>query len=328
MLQPMISLIIPIYNSEKFLWRTLESVQNQTWKYFEAICVNDGSPDNSLEIIKQFAAKDTRFKLINKPNGGLPSARNIGLEKANGQYIMFLDGDDYIHPQAMEVALAAIMRANADVCQFGYQEVQVDERIKTEPVSVDCLTTTVNEPAVGYIKNRSVPQILVWNKIYNADLAKSHTFYPIQPGEDDIYSLQTHLQANKFITIEPKLLYYVQNPLSVMHTIDAEKMYKNRYVVNQYFKEVLNKYLEKSTNLQINKAIKQYLQNYERDTFKDMIIKPLRKKTKNAIIAQNFMQYKKDIAQNGISSLKFKQKLIFKLLNKQHYKLARLLTAI
>ena len=102
---PAISLIIPIYNVANYLTRTLESVKNQTFKDFEVICVNDGSSDNSAVIAKSFADTDERFRLINQENTGLSGARNTGLKNSRGEYIMFLDGDDYYHKQCIEQKL-------------------------------------------------------------------------------------------------------------------------------------------------------------------------------------------------------------------------------
>ena len=101
---PAISVIIPIYNVEKYLRRCLDSVKNQTFQDWEAICVNDGSPDNSAAILAEFAAGDARFKVVNKENGGLSDARNAGMQVATGEYILYLDSDDFIHPQTLEIA--------------------------------------------------------------------------------------------------------------------------------------------------------------------------------------------------------------------------------
>jgi glycosyltransferase involved in cell wall biosynthesis len=93
---PKVSIVIPVYNVEKYLRQCLDSVVNQTLKDIEIICVNDGSTDNSLQILEEYANKDDRIKIINKDNGGLSSARNAGLEIATGVYIGFVDSDDYI----------------------------------------------------------------------------------------------------------------------------------------------------------------------------------------------------------------------------------------
>lgn len=117
---PAISIIIPVYNVEKYLRRCLDSVLNQTFSDWEAICVNDGSPDNSDKILAEYAARDKRFKIVNKKNGGLSDARNAGFPVATGKYIMYLDSDDFIHPQTMELAYHMAMRDNSDIVSFTY----------------------------------------------------------------------------------------------------------------------------------------------------------------------------------------------------------------
>lgn len=115
---PAISVIIPIYNVEKFLRRCLDSVLNQTMGDWEAICVNDGSPDNSAEILKEYAARDKRFKIVTKENGGLSSARNAGMVVARGDYVLYLDSDDFIHPQLMEITYNLAQREKSDIVSF------------------------------------------------------------------------------------------------------------------------------------------------------------------------------------------------------------------
>ena len=120
---PAISIIIPVYNVEKYLRRCLDSVLNQTFTDWQAICVNDGSPDGSGEILAEYAARDSRFIIVNKENGGLSDARNAGLPHATGEYIMYLDSDDFIHPQTMEIAYHMARRDNSDIVSFTYDRV-------------------------------------------------------------------------------------------------------------------------------------------------------------------------------------------------------------
>lgn len=120
---PAISIIIPIYKVEKYLRRCLNSVKNQTFHDWEAICVNDGSPDNSAKILDEFAAQDARFKIINKENGGLSDARNVGMDHATGDYILYLDSDDFIHPQTMEIAYSLALRKSVDIVSFTYDRI-------------------------------------------------------------------------------------------------------------------------------------------------------------------------------------------------------------
>ena len=103
-MKPKISIIIPMYNVEKYLRRCLDSVLNQTFADWQGILVDDGSPDNSGAIAEEYASRDKRFVVIHKENGGLSDARNAGFPYADGEYIMYLDSDDFIHPQTMEIA--------------------------------------------------------------------------------------------------------------------------------------------------------------------------------------------------------------------------------
>ena len=120
---PAISIIIPVYNVEKYLRRCLDSVLNQTFTDWQAVCVNDGSPDGSDKILAEYAARDKRFVIVNKENGGLSDARNAGLPHATGEYIMYLDSDDFIHPQTMEIAHYMAKRDNSDIVSWTYDRI-------------------------------------------------------------------------------------------------------------------------------------------------------------------------------------------------------------
>lgn len=120
----MISIIIPIYNIADCVHYSIESVLNQTYSDFELILVNDGSTDNSLEIVSKYAINNKKVKLVDKKNGGLSSARNAGIDIAIGEYILFLDGDDYYHPMTLEILnQIRLDNDNPDFIQFAYSEV-------------------------------------------------------------------------------------------------------------------------------------------------------------------------------------------------------------
>lgn len=110
-----ISVIIPIYNVEQYLRRCLDSVLCQTFSDWEAVCVNDGSPDNSAAILDEYAARDSRIRVITQKNGGLSDARNTGMKHARGEYVLYLDSDDFIHPQTMEISYALAKRDDSDI---------------------------------------------------------------------------------------------------------------------------------------------------------------------------------------------------------------------
>ena len=114
-LQPLISVVIPAYNAEQFLDETLESVLSQTYENWECIIVNDGSTDNTESVAKKWCEKDSRFRLTNKENGGLSSARNWGIKESKAEYIAFLDADDILTPDSLEVRINVLIEQNVDL---------------------------------------------------------------------------------------------------------------------------------------------------------------------------------------------------------------------
>lgn len=128
--KPKVSVIIPVYNVERDLDKSLKTIENQTFKDIEIICVNDGSKDNSLEILKNHAQKDSRIRIMDQKNQGAGAARNSGLKAAQGEYIYFCDGDDYVLPHALEKAMKIFSKyKNLDAVQFGVSRVGYDERV-------------------------------------------------------------------------------------------------------------------------------------------------------------------------------------------------------
>ena len=121
-----VSVIVPVYNIENYIEGCIKSLISQTYTNEEIILVNDGSTDNSLNVCEQFAGLDNRIKIVNKTNGGLSSARNAGIDVATGDYIMFIDGDDYIAANTLLELVSQIEKYDADIVQFGYVETNAD----------------------------------------------------------------------------------------------------------------------------------------------------------------------------------------------------------
>lgn len=325
--QPVVSIVIPAYNVGNFLQHTLLSVQNQTWKDFEVICINDGSSDDSLEIIKKFTKSDKRFKIINKKNEGVSLARNDGMKMAQGKYIMFLDGDDYLHPYAIATALAAIARSGADVCRFGYKKVAIDEKIECKPIAKGEYFKVINQPELEYIRERPAADVYIWDKIYKSDVAKKFSFFPIQPGEDDIYSLQVLLNIKRYVVIESCLIYNVQHEQSIMHNTQSEQWIKNRFTQEKIFTNILTEYLKEYPRSYLKKTVDKYRLESERRMIKNFLITPIRKGADDVTILQNYNLYKQRIEEGNcyLPAIKLKYKIILKLLEKQHFKLVRIL---
>ncbi len=144
---PEISIIIPVYKVEKFLPQCLDSLKNQTFQNFEAICVDDGSPDNCGKILDDYARFDNRFKVIHKQNGGLSSARNAAIPLISAPYTMFLDSDDALHKQTFALLLRSIKETRTDVVWF-------DSISFTDDIPDDF---PVNMPPVSKLKTFTLP---------------------------------------------------------------------------------------------------------------------------------------------------------------------------
>ena len=123
----LISVIVPIYNVENYLRMCLDSIQNQTYKNFECLLINDGSPDNSAEICREYVAKDSRFRYFEKENGGVSSARNYGVELAEGSFITFVDPDDWLEPNYLEILYLKMIEYGADVAVDTYKKYSVSD---------------------------------------------------------------------------------------------------------------------------------------------------------------------------------------------------------
>ena len=120
MADELISIIVPIYNVEKYLRQCLDSILNQTYQNFECLLINDGSPDNSADICREYVEKDSRFKYFEKENGGLSDARNYGIRQSKGSYITFVDSDDWLEENAVEILMKRAEETGADLIYFNF----------------------------------------------------------------------------------------------------------------------------------------------------------------------------------------------------------------
>ncbi|MED3085493.1 glycosyltransferase [Bacillus toyonensis] len=173
----LISLIIPVYNAEKFLPRCLDSVKNQIYNELEIILVNDGSTDHSGLICDEYSKKDKRFIVIHKENGGVSSARNVGLDVASGKYIGFVDPDDWIESTMFEKLYQLIEKNQADIAACGYIRETADGIALGNNIESDVKTLS-KEETLNTILNPNGFRGFLWNKLFSIDvLNKGHKMY-------------------------------------------------------------------------------------------------------------------------------------------------------
>lgn len=219
----MVSIIVPVYNVEKYLPRCVASLRAQTLTDIEIILVDDGSPDGCPEMCDRFAAEDKRIRVLHKPNGGLSSARNAGLDVATGKYIGFVDSDDTVKPDMYEKMVMAIEKDSTDFVMSDYIRVPSDspEYLKTTDIpggkysKADIRKTVFPSLIMGGDLNYG-PLLSVWHCLYRADFLKQNNLRfenDVRWSEDNIFSAEVGYCANGFTYLKDEGLYcYYQNP--------------------------------------------------------------------------------------------------------------------
>ncbi len=222
---PKVSIIVPFYNVEKYIGKCLDSIKNQSFTDFEALLINDGSPDSSIEIAEKFAAEDKRFRVYTKPNGGLSDARNYGLARAEGEFVVLIDSDDYLHRDYLKVMVNECDSNNADVayCRFSYSFFMGKLTI---PMPFNARRGVLDtETAVNKLVSDTSLRSYAWNKIYRRTLFTDNDItYPKMYFEDIATSPRVMYHANRVAISNKFLYYYVKRFGSIMATMNAKKI--------------------------------------------------------------------------------------------------------
>jgi glycosyltransferase involved in cell wall biosynthesis len=213
---PKVSIIVPVYNVEKYLEKCLDSLINQTLKDIEIICINDGSLDNSINILEKYAIKDNRLKIISQKNAGLSAARNTGINAASGDYIGFCDSDDWVSLDFYEKLYKCAVQNNTDIACGEIIKIRKGKEKKFLTYNNETIAKTYLEK----LQSCNVPDYsYVWNKIYRLSKIKKHNLY-FEEGityEDIIFSPQALFYLDKTVTIKNTYYYYLSRKTSITH---------------------------------------------------------------------------------------------------------------
>ncbi len=203
----LISIIVPVYNAEKYLDQCVESLMAQTYGNLEIILINDGSKDASAQMCDAYAAKDERIVVIHKQNGGVSAARNDGLEKAHGEYVMFVDSDDFIRPTIVERMYSALCERQADLCICGHVVVTQTEE-KSGPVFDDAFLSGDKEIA-EFVNNNYLSPLVAppWARLLKRALV-SRFKQGMALGEDMLFNMEYFGQAKSMVLICENLYCY------------------------------------------------------------------------------------------------------------------------
>lgn len=309
-----ISVIVPVYNVEKYLNKCINSILNQTFKDFELIIIDDGSSDKSGLICDEYEKKDKRIKVIHQENKGLSAARNIGIDLAIGDYITFIDSDDYIDENYLCIFYSVISKNNADIVMGG--NIIVNEDITTSDSLNKKYSFEIIEKRETYKKmmNNETITFSAWAKLYKSNLIKKIK-YPIGKYYEDVYVINDIIEcADKIIFTNYNGYYYLKRDDSIINScmntrhmdlIDAATKYKDFMICNY---PELNSYTIKGfiiSNFMI----------YNKAVLSDKFVNECK------YIRKNILKYKKDVFFTTEFSLKIKLQTLLLWFGSDIYKL-------
>lgn len=229
---------MPVYNVKKYLDRSILSVLNQSFKDIEFIIINDGSTDGSHETIDSYLKKDKRIKYIHQANKGVSTARNIALSMALGDYVYFIDADDYIDKNLLLDMVSQIDKFNPDIIFFGYEmdSVRSGRKIDKIPYETSYLNRAEFVTNFGLIEN-SVDINSLWNKVYsNSFLSEIGAGFPdMSVGEDAVFNYYCLQNVRDISLVKEKYYYYsFERPGSAINTVSLGRMRQRLRVINEY----------------------------------------------------------------------------------------------
>lgn len=242
------SIIVPVYNVEQYLKQCLDSIVKQTFEEFEVICINDGSTDNSFNILKEYARKDNHFKLISQENQGQGIARNKGIDIATGKYLLFVEPDDWIEANTLELIYKRAEKCQANVLQFDYDIYNNSKKTHKYKNFYQIAKRKFGYNLKKYdyynwqiFKKNMFREIgfAVWNKAYLTSYIKKNNirFAPSKIGEDHIFTIKALLSASKIYYLNKNLYNYRIRHGSAVNTASDQKFcaFENIELVKQLF---------------------------------------------------------------------------------------------
>ena len=280
-----VSIVMPVYNVEKFVGKSITSVLNQTYTNWELIVVNDGSTDSSLSICEQYGRKDSRIKIYTQKNAGLSAACNKGAELASGDYLAALDSDDYYESEMLAKMITAIDTQNAQIAVCGHV---LDFEDHSETVTVSDTIIKIDKlTALKKLIGDKTIRSYRWNKLIRMDIAKSVT-HPVGKSFEDIYTMhEIFSKADKVVLLPDVLYHYVQRSGSIIYggggkQLDVLEAYEEqlRYIKVNH---------PELTNLSYMNCISQCitLLQRDRDNFRSSVVAFYRKNINDIMLCKS-----------------------------------------
>lgn len=252
----LVSIIVPIYNVEKYLKKCIESIINQTYKNIEIILVDDGSPDKCGEICEEYSKKDNRIVVIHKQNGGLSDARNKGIKVAKGKYITFVDSDDYVDYRYIELLYKAVKENNTKIAQCNIAKVNMSGNIIARLGYKENSIKTSKNMLNDIYSSHLIENIVVWNKLYLKEMFNNISFPVGKIHEDEFTTFKILYNVDKISIVNEYLYYYRQTDESII----GKKFNKKRMDLLEALEERISFLKEKKEYDLYKKTLKYYIE--------------------------------------------------------------------
>lgn len=255
-MEDLVSIVVPVYNVEKYLKKSIESILNQTYKNVEILLVDDGSTDSSGQICDSFSKVDPRIRVFHKANGGLSDARNFGIEQMKGQYVAFIDSDDYISKDYVWKLYSSIKNNDSEVsiCSFSLVD-EKGEKIKDELLDSGEVCLSGKQILEKVLTADGYRYVVAWNKLYRSTLFEKFQFKIGKLYEDEFLNYPLFWECQKVSIVEEPLYLYVQREGSIVQsnmTLEKIKMKDEMHTSRIEF------YSDKGHSFLHEKACQQY----------------------------------------------------------------------
>lgn len=338
-----VSVLVSIYNSQKYLSKLLKCLIKQTNPNIEIICIDDGSTDNSLKILEQYASNDSRIKILKQNNQGAAAARNLGLSFANGEYVIFLDSDDYFEPDLIEESVAKAEKFNADIVIF---RAEVFDDVTGQTSALNDRISKLLEYQQKVFAYKDIPEDIFnsfltapWNKLYRKSFLDEHgfKFQNIKRTNDLLFVCQTLVAAKRIILLDKVLVHYrtgitknlqsgnAETPLDFYKALMALKDYLDKEnlfgaVAKSYYKLVLDIVFYNLNSITSDKQFKELIEFFKDKGFNALGLTENTNLYKLSFLG--YLQYKCAISNSVLNNANLLRKL-YKLFKAwQYFKIA------
>lgn len=325
MVKNLVSVIVPIYNVEKYLVECIESIINQTYRNLQIILVNDGSTDSSYEICKKYLELDTRIILVDKANGGSASAKNEGLKTAKGDYIAFVDSDDFIEPDMIEYMVNTIKKYNSDIIQCSFTNLYKNTEKFRQDKIVEQKITSKEFLELFLTKWDSS---LFWNKLFKRDVIENVFFREGRCIDDEFFTYKCVINSKNIVTSNKIVYNYRMRKSGVMKSESSKKqilkdridyLYERYELVTQIYEDLddiflenlLTYYLIIGRDYYIDKNILDYMKSKLKFIKRKIIVSHINIIIKVKIIkliicnSERYIRYKDDLDDIGSKEIYF-----------------------